>query len=269
MSIAQLREQNHLSASAISGYTDCSLAYKFGRVDKLPPESTSDNLVFGTAVHAALAKYYEAIQQEDHLGVKELQDAFEQHWTDLAGAREDIQFKPGKDFETLLMEGRELLAAFHHARPREECVVLGIEQPFSFNVPGLPVPIIGVYDLVLEDACGVITIVDHKTTARAYASNEIDKNFQLTVYQMAARANGHADREILLRFDCLIKTRSPKFEQYYTTRDELDEARAKKKILAVWEGISRGVFIPNEESWKCAGCGYQNACQAWFEGRAA
>jgi len=31
---------------------------------------------------------------------------------------------------------------------------------------------------------------------------------QLTVYQMSAKANGFKDRDILLKFDCLIKTKS-------------------------------------------------------------
>ena len=53
---------------------------------------------------------------------------------------------------------------------------------------------------------------------RAYGRDEVDNNMQMTVYQLAAKANGFADREILLRFDCLIKTMKPKFETYYTVR---------------------------------------------------
>jgi len=44
----------------------------------------------------------------------------------------------------------------------------GPEQPFIFAMAGPPVPLIGIYDLVLEDAAGVITIVDHKTASKAY-----------------------------------------------------------------------------------------------------
>lgn len=270
MSPEKIMFPDHLSASAITGYLDCGLAYKFSKVDKVPPESTPDNLLYGTAIHSVLAQFYEALANEHHLNAKDLQELFTAHWTEVAKEREDIQYRPGKDFETLLLEGKELLATFHNARPAEGSRVLGIEKRFSFNLDGLPVPIIGFHDLVLEDPSGVITIVDHKTSARAYGPNEIDKNFQLTVYQMAAKALGYGDREILLRFDCLIKTMKPKFEQYYTTRSELDEARARRKVLAVWEGISKGVFIPNDDSWKCGGCSYQNSCRQWFtEGRAA
>lgn len=89
---------------------------------------------------------------------------------------------------------------------------------------------------------------------------------QLTVYQMAVKANGFADREILLRFDTLIKTITPKFEQYWTTRTEDDERRVATKIAAAWDGISKGVFVPNDGSWRCKNCSFKKACDEWLLG---
>ncbi|MFO7745667.1 MAG: PD-(D/E)XK nuclease family protein, partial [Psychroflexus sp.] len=79
------------------------------------------------------------------------------------------------------------------------------------------------------------------------------------------KANGFEDREILLKLDCLIKTKTPKFEPYWTTRTELDERRLAKKVSQVWEGISKGVYVPNDTSWKCKGCAFKSACKAWFD----
>ena len=103
-----------------------------------------------------------------------------------------------------------------------------------------------------------------KTAGRAYGRDEVDNNMQMTVYQLASKANGFADREILLRFDCLIKTMKPKFETYYTVRTEEDEKRLIKKIHQVWDGISKGVFIPNDTSWKHKNCPYRKDCDEWF-----
>ena len=266
MNLAQLRDQPHLSVSSINDYLDCGLLFKFSRVDKLPPEFKADALVYGTAIHAVLAEFYEALKTGQKMSAKQLQEIFEIHWRRLAFEREDIKYKPEKDYDTLLLEGKELLAIFHQKLPEDEGEIIGIEQAFQFWLDGLPVPIIGAYDLVLEDPAEVITIVDHKTSGKAYANSEVERNFQLTVYHMAARANGFEDREILLRLDCLIKTKSPKFEQYYATRSEIEERKAIKKILAVYEGIQKGVFIPNDSSWKCAGCAYKKACENWFQG---
>jgi putative RecB family exonuclease len=87
---------------------------------------------------------------------------------------------------------------------------------------------------------------------------------QMTLYQLAAKSNRFANRDILLRFDCLIKTMKPKFETYYTVRSELDEIRLIKKIQQVWNGIRKGVFIPNDASWKHKNCHYRQVCDQWF-----
>jgi len=267
MDLAKLRDTPHLSVSAISDYMDCGLLFKFSRVDRLAPEFKSDALLYGTAVHAVLAEFYEGLKTTGQkMTAKQLQEVFEIHWQRLALDREYIKYKPDKDYDTLLLEGKELLSIFHQKIPEDEGEIIGIEQAFQFWLDGLPIPIIGAYDLVLEDAAKIITIVDHKTTAKAYVNAEVDRNFQMTIYHMGARANGYEDREVLLRLDCLVKTKTPKFEQYYSTRSSVEEMKAARKILAVWDGITKGVFIPNDLSWKCAGCGYKKACQEWFEG---
>ena len=97
-----------------------------------------------------------------------------------------------------------------------------------FTFDNVPVPIVGIIDLIEEDDGGNIIISDLKTTGRAYSSQEIDQNFQLTVYHMAVRSNGFHDRDIILRLDLLIKTQKPRFEQVYSVRTEVDEARVIK-----------------------------------------
>ena len=268
MDLNELRASPHLSASAISSYIDCGLSFKLGRIDKVQPEHRPEALVLGSAIHAALAKFYESLSKGSKMSARQLETSFQNSWEQNAKDREDIKYRNGKDYAALLIEGKELLSTFYSKFMPEEAAIIAIEEPFSFTIPGIEIPIIGAYDLVLEDPACVVTIVDHKTAARSYAANEVNQNMQLTIYQMAARANGFANHEILLRFDCLIKTKSPKFEQYYTVRSEKDEQRVARKIQAVWEGIKKGVFIPNDESWKCHGCLYKNACKEWFEGGA-
>ena len=121
-------------------------------------------------------------------------------------------------------------------------------------------------DLVEEDNAGTLIITDFKTSGRAYSKDEVDQNQQLTMYQIAAKHNGYADREILLRFDTLVKTKIPRFECYWTTRSQLDERRLMKKLAQVWHGISNGVWVANDTSWKCKGCAYKQACDEYLEG---
>ena len=136
------------------------------------------------------------------------------------------------------------LTAWYNKLPDDGFTILAIEEAFSFTLPGVPIPIIGAMDLVEEDSAGTMIITDFKTIwPGIFSKDEVDQNQQLTMYQIAAKHNGYADREILLRFDTLIKTKTPKFEQYWTTRSELDERRLIKKAAQVWDGISQRVSL--------------------------
>jgi putative RecB family exonuclease len=266
MILSELRQQPHLSASSIGEYVECSLLYRFGRIDRLPMEFKAEALEFGTCIHRILEQFYCARMINEKMLLKDIHQIFETIWKGIAENNDDIRYSGDNDYKSLLMYGKDLLTAWYNKLPDDGFTILAIEEAFSFTLPGIPIPIIGAMDLVEEDSAGTIIITDFKTSGRAYSKDEVDQNQQLTMYQIAAKRNGYDDREILLRFDTLIKTKTPKFEQYWTTRSELDERRLIKKAAMVWDGISKGIFIPNNLSWKCKGCAYKQACDAYLEG---
>ena len=266
MNLNDLRQKPHLSASGVQDYVDCGLLYKFSRIDKIPPESTPAEMILGSAIHRALADFYQVLKSGRKLTANELETAFEKYWRFLTHGKEDIEYKEGKDFDTHLLEGKNLLNVFHQELPSDEFQIIGVEQAFNFMLDGLQVPVIGIFDLVLEDSSGTIIIVDHKSTSKSYSDKEVNKNLQMSIYKIAAQANGFHDREILLRLDCLIKTKQPKFSQFWTSRSEIDEIKAAKLIKSVWDGISKCVFVPNPAHWKCENCSYSRICHEWFVG---
>ncbi len=266
MSLMELRNQPHLSVSSIEDYMECGLHYKFSRIDKLKTKYRADAMVFGSAIHNVLAEFNQERLIGKILSVTELQDRFEHHWTAYAKGKEDILYKKGKTFEILMQEGKELIRVFGENIEKsgmQKHTVIAIEEAFEFHLQGLPMPMIGVMDLVEEDDQGNIYIIDYKTSAAAYSADKINNHFQLTVYQIAAKANGYGDRAIKVGIDCLIKTKEPKFERYVTARASVDEKKAIKRIQAVWNGIDKQVFIPNTNSWRCKDCGYLDDCNDW------
>jgi len=266
MTLSELRQKPHLSASSIGEYVECSLLYKFGRIDRLPMEFKSDALEFGTCIHRVLEQYYSAKMIGEKMLLKDVHQIFETTWKSIAQDRNDIRYSGDNDFKALLMFGKDLLTTWYNKLPEDDFTILGIEEAFSIALPGIPLNCIGAMDLIEEDSAGTIIITDFKTSGRSYSRDEISSNQQLTMYQIAARQIGYNDREILLRFDTLIKTKNPKFEQYWTTRSELDERRLIKKAAQVWNGKSKGVFVANDTSWKCKGCAYKQACDEHLEG---
>jgi len=266
MELKELRKTEHLSASSIGDYIDCGLLYKFGRIDRIVPEFKPDALEFGSAIHLALADFHLEKKRGKFPTVKFLHKSFESQWRELTDKRKDIKYAEGNNPNILLLQGQELLTTYYNKSSWKEFECIGIEEAFSFNIKGCPYPIIGAIDLIEKDPSGTIIINDFKTSARAYSNDEVDRNFQLTVYQLAAKSLGYENVDILLRFDCLIKTKQPKFESYYTTRSPNDEIRARRKILEVSKGISRGIFVPNDSSsnYKCKNCSFKKNCDEWF-----
>ena len=49
----------------------------------------------------------------DRMSLKDIHEFFEKDWREAAEERENIKYAKGKDFETLLMEGRDLLTAWY------------------------------------------------------------------------------------------------------------------------------------------------------------
>jgi len=265
MNLKELSKKPHLSASSIGKFIDCSLLYRFSKIDKLQPEFIPDVLLFGSAIHWAIAHINQGRKVGSLLDLSDVIGCFEERWTSSVEKTPNIKYSKGKDFETLMNEGTGMLSVYFKNGVEDDFKVLSIEEPFSFTIPGLSVPIIGITDCIEEDESGAIIITDYKTKAKAYSEKEISSDMQLTLYQMAMKAGEFKDREIMVRFVALIKTKVPKVAQYWAMPTELEERRLAKKAISVWEGISKGVFIPNDGHWKCNNCGYKTACQEWTQ----
>ena len=140
---------------------------------------------------------------------------------------------------------------------KDQFTVLAIEEPFRFTIEGLPVPIIGIMDLVEEDPSGSIMITDSKTSSRSYSEEEADRNFQLSIYHMAAKANGYGNKKISLKTGLPDENQEAKVHSAIPLQEpKLTNSESIKKIKKVWDAIQKGIFIPNDDSWRCKDCGY-------------
>lgn len=106
LDITEFKTKPHLSASQVNEYLDCSLLYKFSRIDKIKPEFKPDALEFGSAIHLVLAEFYKERMVGNKMLLKEVHESFEGFWRELAEDNFDIQYSDGKDFETLLRKGK-------------------------------------------------------------------------------------------------------------------------------------------------------------------
>ena len=70
----------YLSYSQLALYLDCPLKYRFRYIDEIQAEGVSSALVFGKAIHQALAQYYTDVMDEKPFWLTDFLAAFEEAW---------------------------------------------------------------------------------------------------------------------------------------------------------------------------------------------
>jgi CRISPR/Cas system-associated exonuclease Cas4 (RecB family) len=264
MDIIEMRKQPHLSFSAINEYLMCGLKYKFGRVDKIQPMFTPDVLIFGKCIHQVCENYNYECLMGDIPPLPTLVSVFETCWDKAVESEDTIKYSRGKDYHTLRKDGAAITRKFYENRIADDHQIIGIEEPFSLEIEGLPYPFIGVIDLIEMDNNGDLVVTEYKTAARAYTKAQADENMQLTLYQLAMRQNGYSEIDIRLKFDVMVKTREPKFQRCPTVRTDEDIQRFLKIVNLAYSGISRGTFLPTTTGWMCENCQYKTHCQEFL-----
>jgi hypothetical protein len=218
-------------------------------------------LVFGSAVHAALADYHRGLAAGRTPTADEVTASFDRSFADESSKPIPVLWAdegtPGK----LSNLGRELVLKYVEKADVHQ--VLAVEHPFSVPAeerpPGFAFneQLVGVLDLVERDANGVTFITEFKTAAKKWDDTRIRYDLQLGVYAAIRSALGFPDAHLRLRV--FLKTKKPSIETYEPRRDASQIAEAGKVMSLVLRAIDHGVFYPLR-GWACSTCPYRSLC---------
>ncbi len=247
---------DHLSYSQINCYLTCSLRYKFQYVDKIPSAFTASSLAFGSAIHEAVAAFYQTRLEGDELRPDQMLDVYRDSWAQA----EKVKFFNGDNEETLINRAEQLINVFCDSVDPSVQVV-GVEEFFELSLEGLPL-FQGYIDLIEQSADGTATVADLKTASQKPYSANVQSNLQLTAYALGAEAMGFEPDDLNLRLDELLKGKTPEMLKLETSRTEEDRYRFTRLVYGVWNGIEREVFFPRQD-WHCSQCAWANVCQKW------
>jgi len=161
-----------------------------------------------------------------------------------------------------------LVAAYLRAVPTDEprplAVEAAVEAPLVDPVSGedLGMPLVGVIDLVLEEAAGPL-VADFKTAARSSAALEITHEIQLSSYSYLLW-HSLQRQEAGLEIRSLVKTKIPQVQFHrYEARTERHFRRLFAVIRAYLDDLERGSFV-YRPGLGCSMCDYRDAhCQQW------
>ncbi len=169
---------------------------------------------------------------------------YEQHWLSegYESIEEEAKYKA---------YGREILAKFRDIHQADFQMPLAVERLFCIDVEG--VKLRGFIDRVDKLESGGLSVVDYKTNRDLFTRDDLEKNLQLTLYQLAAEQLWRFPVERLTLYHlrsntpCSCGARQPA---------QLEEAR--QLVLEVAENIARQRF-PATENQYCP-CDFPEHC---------
>ena len=230
-----------LSASDIETYRLCPLKYKFGRVFRIPQESTI-NQRFGIALHTVLERFHKS----PNAGREQLFELFESSWRrgGFGDSDDELQFRE---------RGIEALERYWENTRDQEGEPVWFERSFSFQLG--PHVIRGRVDRVDRRPDGSYEVIDYKT-GRSKTAAELQSDVQLSIYQMGARESWGVETSAHSYYYVMTAEKVPVAH----SDAELDRVRAT--IEEIGAGISRQDFQPTPTQEICSFCDFRIICPA-------
>jgi len=245
-------KQGHISHSQVSEFLRCPRKYHLHYRLGLEPEFCPSGLLFGSAVHEAIALYHQMRLEGRDASPGELLSAFGERWR-----REvlPVKLKPRESAASLTKVASRLLQ-FYVSEPRCCGEVVAVEEPFSIRLaPDIP-EVWGVIDLVELSPEGRLVITDFKTAG----SRSEPEREQLVLYREALRGLDYpGNGQVTARYVVLLKSREPDIAVYEPEICPADGERLRRRYAAVWRDMEAGCSFPIP-GWQCADCQWQRHC---------
>jgi hypothetical protein len=167
----------------------------------------------------------------------------------------EITYRNSQNLESVKECGRKLITVFRETVQPQD--ILKVEEPFLVKIPDCEYALAGVFDLIESDNATSV-LVELKTSAKSWSDLTVRDDLQSALYTYALREMGYESG--LVRFDILVKNKSPKLQQLHIARDERDIDRALLILKGVITAIEKEAWYRNP-SWACMDCPFKQRCE--------
>ncbi len=235
-----------LSYYQIDDYLTCPLKYKYRHVLRIPIYQ-HHAVVYGSALHQAVAEYYRRRKAGHPMTLEDLVQVFESEW-------KSEGFLSREHEERRLEVGRATLTRFYELEEKRKEMPTHIEKDFSFMLDNNRV--LGRWDRidVVDDFVKIIDYKSSEVRDSKEANKKTKESLQLAIYAMAYRERfGRLPDEVELRFLESDIAGSAVF-----TEKDLEKTRAH--ILEAAEGIRTRDYAARPTYLACQYCAYREIC---------
>lgn len=250
---------DYLSPSSVKSYLSCSLRFFFERVAQIR-KPTTVALHVGKAIHTTLQSFNLARWRGEDSSEATMEAAFSTHFMELEKTEGPVDYADEETRRKVRSCAWNTVKAYMDSDEVFSQMPLGVEVGMSATIPGLPVPVRGVIDLVQHD----LTAVDYKSAAAKPDAGHaaFDHELQLVTYQMMIEeATGDTPPSLDLIY--LVKTKTPQVIRVKTSpSNEQRKQRIADLYRIAYEGITTERFHP-QPGMQCSWCQYRKECSGW------
>ncbi|MEK7287214.1 MAG: PD-(D/E)XK nuclease family protein [Elusimicrobiota bacterium] len=234
-----------LSHSSMNLYRECPQRFKFRYVDGIK-EAPKHYFSFGQSVHKALEFLYRS--QLVAPAIEEVLYHYEANWVKEGYASKEQE-------QARLEEGRGIIRAYYSKHIEGWKPAMATEFDFTIKIDDADVR--GKIDRIDRLPSGNFHVIDYKT-GKSFASWRVEKDNQLTLYQMACEETfGHpVEMMTFYHLPSLTPVNSARHPDTLVRN-------LRKEIISVKTSIERQIFDPKPEDFRCRYCDYKKICPAW------
>ncbi len=240
-----------VSYSGLDTFSTCPAKYKFQYIDRIKTPKAKE-AVFGTLIHDCLKMFHEPSQPSPP-SEDDLLKYFTEKW-------DNSLYENEQEEAFAFHQGIDILKNYYLQNQSQEFNIINLEAPF-----GVPIlegkefhQITGRIDRIDKLTDGTFEVIDYKTSKKMPAQQDVDNNFQLSVYYLG----------LTNRWPSLEKENRPvKLSLYYlrhgeklsTIQTSQQIKQSKEKILSLISQIKQSSFEPRANPL-CSWCPYQPHC---------
>ena len=247
------------SHSQLSTYENCPYQFKLVYIDKIERAEENVEAFMGTSVHDALEKLYRDLMVSKTNTIDELLAYFEEQWKknwhdDIVIVREE--YTQDNYRET----GRRCIANYYRRhQPFDQDITVGLEERLRIPVDEEEKYVLsGFVDRISKTSDERFAIHDYKTSHSLPPQEKVDRDRQLSLYQIGVQHKWPSAREVDLIWHYVamdVDMVSKRSKEHLQT--------IKKEVIGLIEEIEGATDFEPNKSALCNWCGFQDLCPLW------